>query len=182
MVIWRTILGFEGLYSVSDAGGVRRDAPSRGFGGRARPGEQMRQKASANGYRSVSLYPPSGKQRTLLVHRLVAAAFIGSCPAGRVVNHRDGHKANNALSNLEYVTPAENIRHAYATGLAKGRKGESNSMATLNAEAVTAIRILANEHNWSVAAIARAFRVDTSRVHRILDGSLWASEHYIPAW
>lgn len=51
----------------------------------------------------------------LLVHRLVAATFLGQPSlAGLQVNHLDGQRGNNAVSNLEYVTPAENVQHAHA--------------------------------------------------------------------
>ena len=46
------------------------------------------------------------------VHRLVADAFIGPCPAGKQINHKDGNPQNNSINNLEYVTPKENIEHA----------------------------------------------------------------------
>jgi len=54
-----------------------------------------------------------GHSRTVYVHRLVAAAFVGLPESGgRVhVNHKDLNKNNNAASNLEYVTPAENMAH-----------------------------------------------------------------------
>lgn len=175
VVEWRQIPGFEGLYSVSANGLIRRDAPSRGFGGRAAPGRVMAQKKCANGYRTVSLYPAEGRQRQLLVHRLVMLAFVGSPPTGLLVNHKDGNKANNDLENLEYVTPSENIKHAYRTGLAAGRRGEANSMVVLNWDTARAIRHLYSD-GWSVAAITRAFRTDSSRVLRIVKGELWIEE------
>ena len=67
---------------------------------------------SPNGYRVW------GKQ---LVHRLVAAAFLPLDVTREVVNHRNGVRYDNQLSNLEYVTQSENTRHAYALGLATGR-------------------------------------------------------------
>lgn len=70
-----------------------------------------------NGYCSVNIKTVGGKGKNLLVHSLVAKAFLPN-PTGKVqVNHLDGVKTNNALDNLEWVTPSENIKHAYATGL-----------------------------------------------------------------
>lgn len=68
------------------------------------------------------------------VHRLVAKCFIGDIPSGMCVNHIDGNKQNNHVSNLEIVTYNENMRYAYRTGLAKGKKGETNSQARLTEE------------------------------------------------
>ena len=60
-----------------------------------------------------------------LVHRLVAMSFLGPPPSRQhtQVNHLDGNRANNAVENLEYVTPAENALHAYATRVRKPRVG-----------------------------------------------------------
>lgn len=88
--------------------------------------------------------------KTERVHRVVADAFIGPIPPGMTVNHIDGNKMNNRVSNLEIVTQADNIRHALATGLKRrapltGRpnpyaQGEKNHDAKLKAEQVLAIR------------------------------------------
>src|SRR5205814_7449808 len=51
-----------------------------------------------------------------LVHRLVAAAFLGPRPPDKIVHHKDHNKRNNLPGNLEYVTPSENIKLAYADG------------------------------------------------------------------
>lgn len=56
-------------------------------------------------------------RKTIGLHRIVAKCYIGERPEGYTVNHKDGVKTNNLPQNLEYVTIAENVRHAKAMGL-----------------------------------------------------------------
>lgn len=77
-------------------------------------------KAGSNGtqYKCVS-YCENGKSRTVTVHRLVAEAFIPNPDGKPEVNHIDGNRSNNNVSNLEWCTRQENCIHAYANGLIK---------------------------------------------------------------
>lgn len=70
----------------------------------------------ANGYYHVDIQE-FGKSTKIAVHRLLALSFIDNPESKRTVNHIDGNKLNNLLSNLEWATDAENIQHAYNTGL-----------------------------------------------------------------
>jgi hypothetical protein len=101
---WRPVVGYEGLYEVSNLGRVQR-------------GDRLR-KLSPNdyGYIVVQLWR-DGQYRQFLVHVLVAAAFLGPCPDGYEVNHKHGDKADNRASELEYMTRSDNNKHAYTTGL-----------------------------------------------------------------
>jgi hypothetical protein len=83
-------------------------------GGGARVGAELLELwVSAAGYVQVNV--DAGPPRSL--HRLVLETWLGPPPAGWQAHHRDGNKANNALANLAWVTPSENTRHAWATGL-----------------------------------------------------------------
>lgn len=76
----------------------------------------MKTPCNVAGYPEVSFHINKEKY-VLLVHRLVAEAFIPNPLNKREVNHINGIKSDNRVENLEWVTPSENIRHAYRTGL-----------------------------------------------------------------
>lgn len=108
---WRTIPGWDD-YRVSNLGRVRRVRSQYG-----NPASRiLASKFAGNRYPLVVL-KSNGRSRTINVHRLVADAFIGTCPPGKQVNHKDGDKTNSRATNLEYVTPKENVQHAAHMGL-----------------------------------------------------------------
>lgn len=78
-------------------------------------GKRLKQ-AINNGYARVAL-KNNGELKNCLVHRLVAQAFIPNPKNKPQVNHKDGNKLNNHVSNLEWVTPKENLQHAVSNGL-----------------------------------------------------------------
>ena len=110
--IWRDISEYEGLYQISNFGRVK----SLQKGNRKE--KILKNGIGSVGYLSVGLYK-DGKARTANVHRLVAEAFIPNPLNKTQVNHKDGCKANPIVTNLEWVTPSENNKHAFATGLSK---------------------------------------------------------------
>jgi hypothetical protein len=107
-----------------------------------------------------------GKNVQAYLHRLVAEAFHGPCPAGSEVNHIDGNKANAEAANLEYVSHAENGLHAVRTGLV--RIGERHPAAKLSDAEVNAIR-LARAGGESGVSVARRFRVSAATVSEIFN-------------
>ena len=106
--IWRDIQGYEGIYMVSNQGNVL----SVNFGSMhsGKP-KVMKLSKSSSGYLHVQLYK-NGVAKTLLVHTLVANAFIPNPDCLPEVNHKDGDKTNNTVSNLEWVTKSQNTIHA----------------------------------------------------------------------
>lgn len=154
---WHDVVGYEGVYSVSSLGRVRRDSGSNGTWA----GKILKPGRGRHGRLMVVLHW-SGKRWPVSVHRLVAIAFLGPRPSGLHINHKDYDYLNNSVSNLEYVTASYNMRHAYDNGKV-GPAGERHGLAVLTDKAVAAIRKsslslsrLANIHGASVAAISLA--------------------------
>lgn len=79
------------------------------------------------------------RSKSWLVHRLIAETFLGH-QMGKFVNHKDGNKTNNALINLEWVTPQENNQHAVDTGLRIYTKGLYHPSCKLTQDLVNEIR------------------------------------------
>lgn len=85
----------------------------------------------SRGYLKVGLTLRDGRPRTFRVHTLVAEAFLGARPEGVDINHRNGIKTDNSITNLEYISRSENNLHAHALGLARPARGTSNVRATI---------------------------------------------------
>ena len=82
-------------------------------------GKAKTQRVAKNGYYTVNIIE-NNKATVMYVHRLLALTFIPNPENKRTVNHIDGNKLNNSLSNLEWSTDKENIKHAYDNNLNKG--------------------------------------------------------------
>lgn len=144
--IWKDVTGYEGYYLVSNLGrvkSVRRKIQMNGsnqFGkcfSTKDISEKILKPCECNGYYCVSLWK-NHKMKLVRIHRLVAEAFLGKSEL--TVNHIDGNKQNNNVNNLEYLTSAENTRHAIRTGL-RNTTGENNPKHKLTKNDVIAIRI-----------------------------------------
>lgn len=81
---------------------------------------------SNSGYRIQYLYI-DGKLRNTSLHQMMMECCVGKRPEGYCINHKDGDKLNNKLSNLEYVTYKENIHHALRTGLHSNKYHEGRT-------------------------------------------------------
>ena len=107
---WKDIIGYEGLYEISNTGKVKSRKVDELKG--SRDGKNK------SGYERISL-SKEGIISKYKIHILVALYFIGERPEGYVINHIDGDKINNNVDNLEYVTTSRNLLHAIELGLKK---------------------------------------------------------------
>lgn len=98
---WRAVPGYEGLYEVSDAGGLRSVRRTGTSGG------TKKTPTDKAGYPHTSLCK-DGQQVTWRLHQLVAVAFLGPYPPGEEVRHLDGNPLNSAAANLAYGSSAAN--------------------------------------------------------------------------
>lgn len=110
--VWKPIQGYEDRYAVSSLGRVC-SFPTQ----RRKYAKILKNKLTKDGYYETALVGDGCKYKYVRTHRLVASAFIPNPDDKPEVNHIDGNKLNNAVSNLEWVTSSENQKHAYATGL-----------------------------------------------------------------
>ena len=112
--VWKDVLGYEGLYRVSNKGNVysveRKDTLGRKWGGvMLRPSHN-----NTGGYLSVDLRK-NGTRKKKRVHRLVAEVFIPNANNYSEINHKDENKTNNHVENLEWCTSKYNINHGTRT-------------------------------------------------------------------
>lgn len=113
--IWKEIDNLP--YEISNLGNVRRSSK---FPFKHKKKTTVQPYVNRTGYLCVNLYKNS-KCYKFLVHRLIAIYFISNPQNLPEVNHIDGDKQNNSISNLEWVTHQENMKHAWSTGLRKIR-------------------------------------------------------------
>lgn len=152
----KVIKNFE-MYSVTECGKVYSHSSNK----------FMKPQVCGRGYYQVHLVS-NGKRHTKKVHRLVAETFL--VKTGEVVNHKDGNKLNNSLSNLEWTTVGGNNSHAYGTGLRKLPTRDVNPMTKLTSKDVEYIcKVFKPRSEFSATALAKRFGVNRSLIYTVLD-------------
>ena len=130
--IFRSVPGYEGLYSISDMGTLKTHK-RQGTDERVIIGYKDR-----TGYLRATLMK-NGEGKSFAVHRLVCMAFLDNPENKRTVNHKNGNKTDNRLENLEWMTHSENHLHSYEQLARKSSMSGKSGALHHNAKSVTKI-------------------------------------------
>lgn len=174
--VWKDIDGYGGAYSVSNFGRVRSNEiiiNRRAMGSYKRCSFIKKQTVMRKGYLIVTL-SFNKKHKQVLVHRLVALAFIPNPNNKPQVNHIDGNKQNNCISNLEWVTDKENMIHASQHGLL-------NIPEPQNKKPVLMFDLKGNfiREYESRSAVKKDMNIDTASVYNVTCGKIKQTHGYI---
>ena len=126
--IWKDVVGYEGIYKVSNKGNVfsveRKDSMGRECGGII-----LKPKYHRDGYLGINLYK-NGKMKSKFIHRLVAEAFLPNQNNYLEINHKDENKTNNYVENLEWCTRKYNVN--YGTAIERATQTQSKKVKAIN--------------------------------------------------
>lgn len=176
---WKDIPGYEGYYQVSNLGRVRSlDRAVRG-GGRNPgtvflPGRILKPRKHSRGYLRMTL-SKEGINSEFYIHRLVCTVFFGGIPKDREINHINGNKTDNRISNLEIVTRRQNTHHAVHVLKTNniGASGGRNPAVKLKEKDVLEIRRLYATGKYTQRKLAKIYGVCFQNIHQIVRRKGW---------
>lgn len=159
MEIWRLINDYPN-YEVSNLGRVK----SMKF----EKERILKPELLKDGYLRVKIYNDVKKNK-FLVHRLVADCFIENKEKKKQINHKNGIKTDNSVSNIEWVTPSENMTHSYILKLNYSKLGEEHPMSKLTKKDVINIR----KKKYSIKKEAEFYNVCIGTINKIRAKTIW---------
>ena len=170
--IWKDVIGYEGIYDVSNLGRVRcllKSSNGKTYTRRT-PLILKEQYNNITGYYAVQFGEwESHKHMRFPLHRLVAMHFIPNPSSLPEVNHEDGDKSNNKAYNLTWATREQNIQHGFRNGLIKTPRGVNAVHAKLSEDMV--MQIFASP--IGPRQLSRDIGVPYSTVASIKNGASW---------
>lgn len=168
----KDIPGYEGIYAACENGEIwsfPKDCSEKGS--RWKDGRFLKSWLIGNGYKTVSLYK-DGSSKKFLIHRLIATTFIENPFNFSEVNHKDGNRLNNSVSNLEWVNSSQNKKHAWERGLYKHR-GTGHYLTKFTDKDIIDIRNLYKEKTFSIRKISSMYNVTPMTINGIVKGKTW---------
>jgi hypothetical protein len=170
---WKPIDGYPN-YLVSNSGRIK------SLNYRGHRGEKILSPGDDGlGYRQVGIWK-NGKGKMVKVHRLVCMAFIPNPEDKPHINHKDGNKSNNVVSNLEWCTRSENLKHAWDTGLSENVKKALDKIHTASMTPIVAIDRRTGKKIIfpSVNEAARQLNVDAPKISACILGKRQSHKGY----
>lgn len=160
--IWKDIIGWNGLYQVSNLGRVKRIYLV------SKKTKILKPSPFIGGYWIATLCN-EGRAKKFYIHRLVAIAFIPNPNNDPQVNHKDGNKKNNYWLNLEWNSSKKNIEHSYRFGLAKiGEKRTSSKLTDNQAKEIKYLNPL-----LTYIEMSKIYGISISVISKIRNGKTW---------
>ena len=165
--IWLPIIGYEGLYEISNFGRVKRIKGGTG----TYIGRLNHQFLNEDGYFYVSLSKNTIANGRAKVHKLVALAFIPNINNKPTINHINGIKTDNRVENLEWATYSENVLHAFDNGLMPS--GEKHHMTKLTRHQVIEIHDMGLSRWPKICELAIQYNAGASTIYAIQRERTW---------
>ena len=128
----------------------------------------LRPRVAGDGYLTVCLRK-NNRTYEKYIHRLVVEAHVRTILPGEQVNHKDGDKTNNDITNLEIVTPSQNSQHAWSTGLSNREQGNRSKLSKAQVLRIRELRDL----GLLLREIAPLFEVSESTISMICNEVTW---------
>lgn len=162
--IWKDVVELEGKYLISNLGNLKsiiRKVP------------KILITTNNKGYLYISR-KINNTYKIFAIHRLVATAFIPNIENKPQVNHVNGVKTDNRVTNLEWCTKSENIKHGFKIGLISS-KGDKSNRRILDSVQVEEIRHLLEKGAYTQAAIAQKYKVGAMCISDIKLNKTWCN-------
>ncbi len=173
--VWKNVIGYEGLYQISNLGRIKslsRYVKNRLGTGYSLKSEKFLKLAINYGYHYIGLHK-NNKIKMFRVHRLVAIHFIPNPDSLPQINHINGIKTDNSVSNLEWCTAKQNTRHAHDNGLANPLKGVNCNLHILTEKQVLEIRSKYIKNVYGCNRLAKDFNTDSVNIWHIVTRKTW---------